>query len=311
MSLLTVPAIGLAFFLVGAWVTAAVAYPGFHAAVARRPGLARHTLLVAALPVIVGTTLALTAFLPGDPHLDHLLGCHCATSMPGWMHLCPQHPTTAPVLLVPTLGAILMLLPGRLQALAFLFREPLGTGTGATPTLVDLPHPTAVLAGWLRPSLLIDRRLWTTLQPEHRDALLAHERGHLARRDPLVLTVLRVLTAVAPSARARPLLRQWLDHAERSADQAATRHVDPLVVAEALVACARLTPSRPSGRLGWTAGQLESRVHALVDGAPDTRVPRPDASIADLAAALLLLAVGLVSAPWLHHHVEHVLNLGL
>jgi len=311
MSVLSVPAIGLAFFLVGAWLTAAVAFPLFHAATTRRPDLARHAVLVAALPVIAGIALALAAFLPGDPHLDHLLGCHCATSMPGWLHLCPMHPTTSPLVLGPTVLALVALLPGRLQALAALFREPLGTGTGATPTLVDLPQPTAVLAGWLRPSLLVDRHLWGTLRPAHRAALLAHERGHLARRDPMVLAVLRLLTSTAPSHAAQRLLRRWLDHAEHRADLAAARSIDPLVIAEALVACARAAPARPAVRLGWTAGRLEARVHALVEGDRQPMAPRPDPSLADLGLGAVAVTLGLGNVPWLHHQIEHLLNLGL
>ena len=77
MSFLVVPAIGLAFFLAAAWTTSAVLYAVFNTMVARFPGLARVSLLIAAVPVGVGTALALAAFLPGDPHLDLLLGCHC------------------------------------------------------------------------------------------------------------------------------------------------------------------------------------------------------------------------------------------
>ena len=311
MSFLSLPAIGLAFFLVGAWATAAVAYPLFHTAADWRPVLARHALLVATVPVLVGGALALTAFLPGDPHLDHLLGCHCETSMPGWLHLCPLHPTTAPTVLVPTFAALWLLLPGRLRVLAKLAREPLGTGTGARPTLVDLPQPMAMLAGWLRPSLLVDRRLWSTLRPEHREALLAHERGHLARRDPLVLAALRLLTAVASPPLAHRLLRKWLDHAELRADEAAARHVDPLVVAEALLTCARVAPATPAARLGWTAGRLQTRVQALVELTPTHRAPRPDAGLADLGVVMAAVALVLGSIPWLHHQIEHLLNLGM
>ncbi|TNE89497.1 MAG: M56 family peptidase [Deltaproteobacteria bacterium] len=309
MSFLVLPAVALALFLVGAWATAAVAYPSFNAAVAARPGLARWSLLMSTLPVLVGATLALAAVLPGDPHLGSLASCHCHTSMPGWLHLCPVHPTTSPAVLGPAAVALLLLVPGRLRALAELYAEPLGTGRGTEPTLVDLPQPVAVLAGWLRPSLLVDRQLWSALAPTHREALLAHERAHLARRDPLVLASLRLLTAVAPGPLRQRLLRQWLDHAEHRADAGASASVDPLVLAEALVACARQgSPARL--QLGWTAGRLENRVHALLaleHGQP----ARPDAHLTDIAA-FALVAAGLASTvPWLHHQVEHLLNLPL
>ena len=310
MSFFVLPAVALAFFLAASWATAAVTLPVFNAIVAHRTHIARWSMLVAALPVLVGATLALAAFLPGDPHLDHLLGCHCATSMPGWLHLCPQHPTTDPVVLIPTALVLVALVPGRLRALDGLVREPLGTGRGASPTLVDLPQPMAVLAGWLRPSLLVDRGLWDTLEPVHRAAVLAHERAHLARRDPQVLAILRLLTGVAPQPLADRLLRQWLDHAEHRADAAASASVDPILLAEALVACARLgSPNRL--QLAWTSGRLDSRVRALLELKPGAHPAQPDARLVDLVTLMGATAALAANVPWLHHQVEHLLNLGL
>ena len=312
MSFLALPVIAAALFLVAAWGSAAVTYPGFSAALRRWPALARGTLLVATVPVIVGAALALAAFLPGDPHLDHLLGCHCDTSMPGWLHLCPLHPTTAPSVLGPAIAALVVLGPGRIRAVVSLLREPLGTGTGAAPTLVDLPRPMALLAGWLRPSLLVDRRLWASLRPAHREAVLAHERAHLARHDPLMLAALRLLTSVAPPGSARGLMRQWLDHAEMRADAAAASTVPALTLAEALVTCAGMAPANASAiRLGWTAGSLDRRVRALVDLSPGSHDARPDAGVTDLVVVAAALAIGLACTPWLHHQVEHLLNLAL
>lgn len=310
MSFLVLPAVALALFLAGSWLACVGLYPLFNAAVAARMRWARWSLLLTTLPVLVGATLALAAVLPGDPHLGHLTTCHCATSMPGWLHLCPVHPTTDPSVLVPAAFALFLLLPGRLRPLARLFAEPLGTGRGTEPTVVDLPRPMALLAGWWRPSLLVDRRLWDGLGPRHRDAVLAHERAHLARRDPLVLAALRLTTSLAPRALRERLLRQWLDHAEHSADAGASGAVDPIVLAEALVACAR-HGTTPRLQLGWTSGRLEHRVRALLALGPDCRAPRPDVRVSDFLV-VSLVAVGLASTvPWLHHQVEHLLNLPL
>jgi len=168
----------------------------------------------------------------------------------------------------------------------------------------------ALARGWLRPSLLVDRRLWSSLQPAHRAAVLAHERAPLVRRDPLVLAALRLLTSVAPGRSARRLLRQWLDHAELRADAAAASTVPPLTLPEALVACARVAPANAL-HLGWTAGSLDRRIRALVDLGPQAHEARPDAGLADLGLVAVALAAGLASTPWLHHQVEHLLNLAL
>lgn len=312
MSSIAFLAIGLAFFLVGAWTTAAATYPLFNTAVANKPSLARVSLLVSLLPWVAGMALAMAAFLPGDPHMSHLPGCHCATSMPGWLHLCPVHPTMSPWVLGPALAALVLLGPGRVRALVTLIREPLGTGTGARPTLVELPRPMALLAGWLRPSLLVDRRLWASLQPAHREAVVAHERAHLARRDPLMLAALRLTTSVAPNGPAQHLMRQWLNHAELCADAAATSTVPPLTLAEALVTCARVAPDTSNAvRLGWTAGCLDRRVRALVDLGPGAHDARPDAGLVDLGFVAVAVAAGLACTPWLHHEIEHLLNLAL
>ncbi len=311
MSALALPVIACALFLATAWCSAALLFPAWNTAVARRPSLARRTLLVAALPALAGVAVALAAFVPGDPHLGALLGCHCATSMPGWIHLCPAHPTTAPGVLLPSLATLLLLGPGRLGALARLAREPLGAGTGATPTVVDLPRPVALLVGWLRPSLVVDRGLWRALEPAHRAAVVAHEQAHLHRRDPLVLAALRGLGSLGPARAGHTLAGHWLRHAEREADAGAAHALDnPLVVAEALLRCARLGARTDAAVLGWTGG-LEGRVEALVDRDGDIHPARSKPGASDLAALAVVAAAALLSVPWLHHHLEHLLNLSL
>ena len=74
--------------------------------------------------------------------------------------------------------------------------------------------------------------------------------------------------------------------------------------------CARVTANAGAIRLGWTAGSLDRRVRALVDLAPGSHEARPDAGLPDLGVVAAALAVGLACTPWLHHQVEHLLNLG-
>ena len=107
-------------------------------------------------------------------------------------------------------------------------------------------------------------------------------------------------------------MRQWLHHAELRADAAATSTVPPLTLAEALVTCARGAPATGNAiRLGWTAGSVDRRVRALVDLGPGAHDARPDAGLADLGLIAIAVAAGLACTPWLHHQVEHLLNLAL
>lgn len=306
--LVVVAAMGIAV----AWATAVLVYPVWSHLAERSPRVARGAVAAAALPWLVGAAFVAAGFLPGDPHTGQILGCHCAASGPDWAHLCPAHPASALGLLPFAAMTLALLLPGRVRMWRGLAREPLGSGAGATPTILDLPRPTALLVGWLRPSLVVDRRLWSNLSRTDRAVVLAHERVHLGRRDPAVLMLLRVLCAVGPRSAADRLARAWLRRAELSADAGAARAVgDPLVVADTLLRCARMGGQRRAAlAVSWTSGSLEGRVQALLGGRGAARgSDQPDLGRRD-AALFVASAIGVVSAtPWVHHQIEHLLNL--
>lgn len=307
MSALSLPLTALAMALLAGWCTALLVFPIWNAMCDRWPSLARSSMLVASLPLAASTALVLAAIIPGDPHLGTLFGCHCTTSMPGWIHLCPIHPSGASELLRPGLLAVAALLPTRLRIWRSLARHPLGRGHGEV-AILDLPHPTALLVGWWRPSVVVDRRLWDDLSPLHREVVIAHERAHLSRRDPLTLMLLRGLVSLGPTKTGDTLVRGWLNHAERSADAGAAEVVgDRLHVAEALLRCANLGSPRLS--LAWTGGQLEHRVAALLVAEARPTRARPDLSKIHGVLIVALGVVVLANTPWLHHQVEHLLNL--
>lgn len=312
MTGLSLPVVVLALALLTAWGMAVLVLPLFARLADRVPGVARWSFAVAAVPWVVGAVVAIAGVLPGDPHLDAALGCHCATSMPGWLHLCPAHPGHAAGLVPAASVVLLLLLPGRLGAVATLVRQPRGHGGGATPTITDLPSPTALLHGWLRPGLVVDRTLWSALSEPHRAAVLAHERAHLARRDPLALAVLQLLLSIAPAPIRHRVVRAWLGHAEARADAIAAETLgDPGMVAEALVRCARLAAPPPLA-LAWNGGHLERRVQALLrPGSHAPAIRRPDAGLTDALLLAGVTAALLSATPWLHHQLEHLLNLSL
>lgn len=309
---LSLPVVALALFLGTAWLSAALLLLLWRRIVGRSGSLARHTPLVSLLPWLLGAALALAAVLPGDPHTGQVLACHCLESMPAWLHLCPVHPEEAALLVLPAMGVIGVLLPERLGAAVALAREPLGHGGGEQPRIVSLGAPLALLHGWLRPTLVVDQTLWAALTAPERAAVVAHERGHLRRRDPWVRVLLRATLAVAPREVGARALRAWLDHAEHAADTEAARVTgDATLVAQTLLRCARLGAPSPALALSWTGGALERRVQALLVREGALPGARADLGLRELSLASALGALALAATPWLHHQVEHLLNLPL
>lgn len=309
MSALSLPIALLALFLATAWLTGFALFPVVTAGFRRWPTVARLAPVVAALPLIAGLTVAVAGLLPGDPHLDQVIGCHCAHSMPGWLHLCPVHPGNAAGLVPAALVVVGLLLPGRIRAWREWLSAPRGQG-GDEPVVMDLPVRSALVVGWQRPSVLVDRTLWEALGEDERNAVLAHERAHLKRRDPLVLAMLMGLVSITPRPLGRALVRAWLDRAELCADALAAEDVGALTLAETLVRCARLGARHTSFAPAWTGGSLERRVEHLIGPEPRASAAG-DLGLADLGAFGALAAAAVLALPWLHHQVEHLLNLSL
>jgi beta-lactamase regulating signal transducer with metallopeptidase domain len=146
-------------------------------------------------------------------------------------------------------------------------------------------------------------------------AVLAHEGAHLARRDPLRLSLVRALACVLfwiPAL--RRLADDVADEAEVQADDAAARE-HPLVLASALLALSQwLTPRERTLRVvGLTRPDLlERRIRRLAGElpAPGTHLTRRSLVGAALALALvwtsgLMMAHPLPAATDLHGYAAH------
>jgi len=150
---------------------------------------------------------------------------------------------------------------------------------------VDGTAAGAYLVGWLRPVLVVPS--WAS--GRQRDAILLHELAHLRRRDPLIKTIQRIVTAlfffwppVRWVSRQIDLLR------EQACDEwAVTRgHLRPADYARMLVEVAERATRGPqvSAQLAFAPrpGHLERRVVHLL-----TRRHRPG-----LSALMVLVVVG-------------------
>jgi Zn-dependent protease with chaperone function len=151
-------------------------------------------------------------------------------------------------------------------------------------TLIRATEPMAFCAGWLRPRVYLSTAALERLADAELEVVLAHERHHRARRDPLRLALGRVLCEALfflPVLRA--LHARAGEVAELDADAAA------LVAAggrAAPLASAMLALSVSPG-----VGISPGRVDSLLGRPPAWRLPWPllVAGLATLAATLVLL----------------------
>ena len=169
------------------------------------------------------------------------------------------------------------------------------------PRLSATPRvPVPIALGVVRPEICVPERVARELPCDAQEALLAHELGHLARRDPLWRLVASVLS--------RALFFQplnWLAARRLAAcaelladDWAARRTSSPLALAECLTQVARWSTasarSMPVPAMAAGASELRQRVERLVRGdALATREQRPlwtGPAAGSVLVALALLA---------------------
>ncbi|WP_335933186.1 M56 family metallopeptidase [Streptomyces sp. PTD5-9] len=211
----------------------------------------------------------------------------------------------APALAVPLAAAALALLGGCAAAVARAARlhwtelhrpggRP-GRAEGELAVLRDSRPDAYALPG--RPGapgrIVVTTGMLRALDPDERDALLAHERAHLAGRHHLFLAAVELSALCHPALRS---LRAPMGYAlERCADEAAAAAVgDRRVAARAIgraALAARAAEGRPRPRprvaLAAAAGPVPRRVAALLGRG----VPRPRGGRAAAAALLACLLV--------------------
>ena len=161
----------------------------------------------------------------------------------------------------------------------------------------------------MRPSIVLSRALLAGLSEPERQALIAHERSHVRRRDALTLVLGRALSFAYPSATRRRIDEAVEFSAEQACDEAAARAVgDRLTVAEAIVRTERmmcLVAVPPLGlvAVGMGAVAIERRVLALID--PPKSQGR---LLAWFVPMLAVLTVLFLAGDSLHHAVESLLS---
>lgn len=162
-----------------------------------------------------------------------------------------------------------------------------------------LPNP-AFTVGWFRPLVYVATELAEWLTPEELVAVLAHERAHVDRRDPLRLSVLRFLGHVLfwiPAL--HRLAADVADEAEIAADDVAAAG-RPLVLASAILALAhwQTSPALVRATVGVSMGfpvgfyrpdLLDRRIRRLAGEAPPVTSHVTRRSLVGAALALGLV----------------------
>lgn len=161
-----------------------------------------------------------------------------------------------------------------------------GSAAGDLTVLQD-GHPDAYALPGRPGTIVVTTGMLRALDAREREALMAHERAHLAGRHHLFLYALALSAACHPALR---VLSAPLSYAlERWADEAAASAVGDRRLAARAIGRAALAagPSlRPRAALSATTGPVPRRVAALLAAPP----PRPRAP--RVIAAVLLLTLG-------------------
>ena len=274
----------------------------------RAPLLGIVTYLAAAWSVLAalglaGLTLAVPATALGGG-LSHLIGA-CVLRLrdtyatPGGATAAGLGLTLAGALLARTaVTAAIHLRAVRRQALrhaqtAWLAGHP-EPALGAT--LVDHPQPAAYCVAGRQPTVVLTTGALRALDPAQRDAVLAHERAHLASHHHRLLAMARIAGQVLPFV---PLMRdadaQVTRLVELHADDAATRSRDPGPLAAALVILA--TAASPAPALAAAATDAVQRIHRLLGPAEPPLGPVRRHLLRAVAAALAVTPVLLALTP--------------
>ena len=166
--------------------------------------------------------------------------------------------------------------------------------------LLEHPQPAAYCVAGRQPTVVLTTGALQALSPDQLQAVLAHERAHLAGHHHRLLALARIGRRALPFL---PLTReadvQVARLIELHADDAATRTSDPVPLAAALVVLATAAAS-PAPALAAAATDTVQRIQRLLHpAAPLSRVRqqllRAVASALALAPVLLALTPAVVA----------------
>lgn len=155
------------------------------------------------------------------------------------------------------------------------FSEPLNIENLAVPVYkIRHPFPVIAVVGAFRTKMFIAEQVFASLDENELRAAIAHECGHLAMRDNLKRTLLRICRDLLVFSTGKTLDAAWSENAEAAADEHAAQNGDQetaLNLAAALVKIAKIVPPETSPAMPLGAflieenyGDITGRVRRLV-----------------------------------------------
>jgi Zn-dependent protease with chaperone function len=161
-------------------------------------------------------------------------------------------------------------------------------GDGHTRVL-EHQTPTAYCLPGVRRRIVLTQGTIDRLSPDELEAVMAHERAHLAARHDLVMEFFTVVHEAVPRfVRSSTALREVHLLIEVLADRAAVRRAGVVTTARAIVGMAE--GPKPAGTMAMRESTAAAKARIeLLEGGPVAGLPGPVASTAMYAASVLLV----------------------
>jgi Zn-dependent protease with chaperone function len=165
-------------------------------------------------------------------------------------------------------------------------------GEGHTRVL-EHTTPTAYCLPGVRRRVVLTQGTIDRLSPDELDAVMAHERAHLAARHDLVMEFFTVVHEAVPGfVRSSSALREVHLLIEVLADRAAVRRAGVVTTARAIVGMA--DGPKPAGAMAIRESTAAAKARIeLLDGGRVAGLPAPVASTLMYAASIVLVAAPL------------------
>lgn len=337
MNVVTVPFVLPSVAFAALWTLLAVAVCALHVPMRRRFTLldaeqrAGLLLALALLPVVCAAGAAVLAFAPAIG--GFVVDAHCHADVGCSAHVPTLRTDASLAALLVLIAAAVFVAIGRsasnglrrslsvARALALLDTQsgqPERRSNDAVPIeIAESRERFAYCAGLVRPRVVVSSALFDALPALEREAVLAHERAHAARRDNLRALLAGIALWPVPRALKRGLLRDLAAAAELACDRRAANQIGGTAAVAAALAAAHALPGAPethgrraprTARSAWSradgwAVAVRERLAAL-DAAPGRHLP---AAVAAMLVTAVYVAVTLTATLAAHHGTELVI----
>lgn len=194
---------------------------------------------------------------------------------------------------------------------------------GARRTIEATPHVTkddvlivparslfCFVAGFASPRIFVSQAAWAKLDETERQALVAHERAHVAQGDLWRRFVLSLVALLGAPIVVKRALDHWKLASEKLCDRRAAEQVGDRAVATALLKLARGDTSHEIAFGGsFTNGaSVIDRVETLLRDEPEGRFAAHLLLAMIVGVAAVTIALGVIHADPLHHQLETLLG---